>query len=403
MEPVVVMAPTGGDEDGGLTMMHNLRLSSVVAGAVLAYGLYYLVALVSRIDLRYDKDHPGTAALLRRCSLLKGHYWPSPWIFSGHLDALVMMRMRPTYDPQYRREEIQAEDGTTLLLDWAERSDMAPSAPVLILLSGVTGSGRSSYITYLAREGMQKGWRCVTLNYPGTLGEQLTAPRLYSVSSDVRHLVDHVASSFPSAPLFALGFSLGGFLLTKYLGEAGDKTPLRAGIICSSPWSHAQLVVHWTGWAKTYVYGKHFIKHFLKIYSNNQVFKDHTKLNHENVLSCKTLFDLHTHLHAPLSGEESIEEYYLANDTCPLFANVKIPTLVVHALNDPVVPQAALPVEEIGKNPLAILAVTRTGGHGGWCKGLWPTGLSWVELACLQYIDAHLQLGSTDSSAETCQ
>jgi predicted alpha/beta-fold hydrolase len=102
------------------------------------------------------------------------------------------------------REEVRAADGTTLLLDWAERSDMSPSAPILILLSGVTGSGcvslfspppsaarmaggrtltmtfgcsRSSYITYLAREGMQKGWRCVTLNYPGTLGEQLTVPR----------------------------------------------------------------------------------------------------------------------------------------------------------------------------------------------------------------------------------
>jgi len=397
MEQAVATAE--GEDGGSIIVMRLPPAVLVFVGAMLAYAVYYLLALVSRIDLRFDKDHQGTAALLRRCSLLKGSYWPSPWIFSGHLDALVMMKLRPTYDPQYRREEVRAADGTTLLLDWAERSDMSPSAPILILLSGVTGSGRSSYITYLAREGMQKGWRCVTLNYPGTLGEQLTAPRMYSVSSDVERLVDHVAASFPDAPLFALGFSLGGFLLTKYLGEVGSKTPLRAGIICSSPWSQAQLAVHWTGWAKTHVYGRHFIKHFLKIYSNNKVFRGHAKLVHENIVSCKTLFDLHTHLHAPLSGEESIEDYYLANDTGPLFANVKVPTLVLHALNDPVVPQAALPVEEISKNPLAILAVTQTGGHGGWCMGWWPTGLSWIELACLQYIDAHLELSSIDSSS----
>jgi predicted alpha/beta-fold hydrolase len=52
----------------------------------------------------------------------------------------------------------------------------------------------------------------------------------------------------------------------------------------------------------------------------------------------------------------------------------------------------ALPIEAISENPLAILAVTKTGGHGGWCMGLWPTGLSWVELVCAQYIDAHLEL-----------
>ncbi len=117
------------------------------------------------------------------------------------------------------------------------------------------GCSRSSYITYLAREGMQKGWRCVTLNYPGTLGEQLTvlcpmmttffsaqlsvvaltyvrcmcacqAPRMYSVSSDVERLVNHVAASFPDAPLFALGAHLSLHLLVKPKTSAQNQMPV---------------------------------------------------------------------------------------------------------------------------------------------------------------------------------
>jgi hypothetical protein len=71
----------------GLVLSSTPTSLVVLSGLVLAYALYYLVALVSRIDLRYDKTHPGTAALIRRCTLLKGRYWPSPWIFSGHLDV----------------------------------------------------------------------------------------------------------------------------------------------------------------------------------------------------------------------------------------------------------------------------------------------------------------------------
>jgi hypothetical protein len=80
---------TAEGEDGGsiIVIMRLPPAVLVFVGAMLAYAVYYLLALVSRIDLRFDKDHQGTAALLRRCSLLKGSYWPSPWIFSGHLDV----------------------------------------------------------------------------------------------------------------------------------------------------------------------------------------------------------------------------------------------------------------------------------------------------------------------------
>jgi hypothetical protein len=85
MEQVVATAE--GEDGGSIIIMRLPPAVMVFVGVMLAYAAYYLLALVSRIDLRFDKDHQGTAALLRRCSLLKGNYWPSPWIFSGHLDV----------------------------------------------------------------------------------------------------------------------------------------------------------------------------------------------------------------------------------------------------------------------------------------------------------------------------
>jgi predicted alpha/beta-fold hydrolase len=369
-----------------------------MVGGCLVYVLYKLVRRRVEVEIhRPSQPSPKTQAILRLCQSLRhtsAPYYPTPWIFSGHLDAIVIMKMRPVFDPKYNREELTVDDGTTLLLDWAEpplpdgQTSIPDDAPLLVLFTGVTGNSKSSYITYLTRECMNRGWRALVMNFPGVFGQKLTAARMWGTEQDVAAVIRHAHNRFPKAPLFAMGFSLGGHLLTKYLGGAGREGSVQAAVVCSSPWSHATMLSSWKGFAKTHVYGKHFIQHFLRIYHNNKdLFVD--KVDHLKVTSCKTLMELDKHMYVPLLGL-SVDEFYRTNNSVNALPHIQIPLLVVHAWNDPVVPRDAVPVEEIKRNGNATLVLTSAGGHGGWPTGWWPAGLSWAEQLCIEYFEAAL-------------
>jgi predicted alpha/beta-fold hydrolase len=72
---------------------------------------------------------------------------------------------------------------------------------------------------------------------------------------------------------------------------------------------------------------------------------------------------------------------------------VKIPLFVIHAEDDPVVPFEALPLEDLKQNPHCFTAITKTGGHTGWLVGLYPSGLSYADQLCLEFIETLVHKG----------
>eukprot|EP00339_Tiarina_fusa_P015643 CAMPEP_0117014284 /NCGR_PEP_ID=MMETSP0472-20121206/11614_1 /TAXON_ID=693140 ORGANISM="Tiarina fusus, Strain LIS" /NCGR_SAMPLE_ID=MMETSP0472 /ASSEMBLY_ACC=CAM_ASM_000603 /LENGTH=215 /DNA_ID=CAMNT_0004717799 /DNA_START=440 /DNA_END=1084 /DNA_ORIENTATION=- len=214
------------------------------------------------------------------------------------------------------------------------------------------------------------------MNYPNANGTPLTSPRFFCLDSvsDSEEFIAHVHNLYPNAPKVAIGFSLGGHFLLKYLQETKQKIPLSGVMTLSAPFSSSKCVETWKGqWVHENVYDKHFLDKFKGGYERNaDLFKTLGTLDHDKIMSATNMDELHTHLSIPLHKVGNMEEYHALMSSDKKISNVSIPTLVLHAWNDPVVPPLAIPTESIKKNANIFFATTKTGGHTGWLSGWTP-------------------------------
>ena len=121
---------------------------------------------------------------------------------------------------------------------------------------------------------------------------------------------------------------------------------------------------------------------------NRELFSSVEEVDVEEIAKAKTMQELHLCFTLPLCGLQTIDEYYDSNESARV-EKLKVPTLILHAWDDPVVPPNAIPVDRIAENPHLILATTKAGGHTGWLDGLFPfSGLAWCERVTLEYLDA---------------
>ena len=198
-----------------------LYLTYTAWGLFFLYLIYYYVRIVSKVALVYHATEINKQ-IIKGCSLLRGKYWPSIFVFNSHLQVgnttnsnyenkLNFIKQTPgshfneieekagskvqkvnldANNPQKKkikekkkREIIIAEDGATLELDWGESEgkELKDESPILCLLSGVTGNSSSSYIVYLMTAARQNGWRPVMMNYPNATGSPMTVLIFYII------------------------------------------------------------------------------------------------------------------------------------------------------------------------------------------------------------------------------
>ncbi|GFR40790.1 hypothetical protein Agub_g1406, partial [Astrephomene gubernaculifera] len=210
----------------------HLHESVVKAGglalgaAALGYWYHYNenIAVPPRI---WVGDGPLRDKVLPHCSTLLRPFKPTPWAANCHSQTLLGLLRTITMRDNYRRQLILTTDGATLGLDWFDGCDSASypaplTAPILLVCHGVNGGSHEGYAKWICAGAVARGWRAVVLNYRGCNGLPYTAPRGYAatMSHDVFTAIYSLRARFPSAPLLAVGYSLGGLKLTKYLAEA---------------------------------------------------------------------------------------------------------------------------------------------------------------------------------------
>lgn len=161
----------------------------------------------------------------------------------------------------YSRQLLRAPDGGTIAVDLASEDESAPQdTPILVVLHGLTGGSSEAYVVNVLREAVRKqsdggllGWRAAVVNSRGCAGSEITSDRLYhgGWTYDLRCALEFLQDKFPGAPLYGIGFSLGGNMMAKYVGQAGPKTPLSAAVTLGAPWdfwaAHLQLESSWLG------------------------------------------------------------------------------------------------------------------------------------------------------------
>jgi predicted alpha/beta-fold hydrolase len=294
--------------------------------------------------------------------VVAGNFTPHPWFRNAHLQTLLPM-LRPSPRVSFRRERLELPDGDFVDLGWCG----GDSGPLAVLLHGLTGGFESKYARGLALELLRRGWRCVMLQFRGAGPEPNRLPRFYhhGETEDLRELIQVLRRREPATALYAVGWSLGGNVLLKYLGESGTHTPLAGAIAVCAPFSLRECADRLNrGFPR--LYQAHLLRglkaglrrKFVRMAVPQQV-------NLPAAYRARSFIEFDDAATAPLHGFADAADYYQRAACAQFLRGIARPTLIVHAKDDPfmvphIVPDAAQ------LSPCVTLELCEHGGHVGF-------------------------------------
>lgn len=302
-------------------------------------------------------------------------FQPAWWLPGPHLQTLWNPFLRTMPILARRRERLWLADGDFIDLDWHGPHDAA--APLVLVLHGLTGSSSSLYVLGLQQQLAARGWASVAINWRGCSGEPNLLPRAYhsGASDDLGEVIAHLQTTRPLAPLHAVGYSLGGNVLLKYLGETAGSCPLRKAVAVSVPFRLDQCADR-IGLGFSRVYQAHFMKAMVAYVKDKQrLFRERDLQQHLATLSglgtldgMRTFWDFDGRITAPLHGYKDAEDYYRRASSRYFLSTIAIPTLLIQAADDPFVFRHSVP-EPSELSPTTTLELHAHGGHVGFIEG----------------------------------
>ncbi|MBN4056263.1 alpha/beta fold hydrolase [Rhodothermus sp. AH-315-K08] len=302
---------------------------------------------------------------------------PAFWLRNGHVNTFYGGMLRSIGVPDYQRQRIDTPDGDFLDLDWL-RGD---GRRVAILSHGLEGSSRRTYMSGMATKLASAGWDILSWNYRGCSGEQNRRLRTYhsGATEDLDAVVRTAQAEYDHIDL--IGFSLGGNLTLKYLGERGEDAPIQSAVAFSVPCDLAASSRHLAR-AAALPYMKRFL-HSLrqKMREKADLFPGEIDVGDlENLRSFRDFDDRFT---APLNGFLDAEDYWERASSKPYIASIRVRTLIASALDDPFLPSSCYPHEEAATNPEITMETPQYGGHVGFAI---RRGEFWSERRALSFL-----------------
>jgi len=293
--------------------------------------------------------------------LLKSNYKPTGWRKNGQLQTMFPNFFRKVNFEFNKRERLNLPDGDFLDLDWKKNNN----SNLVILGHGLEGSSHSSYILGMAKYFSERGYDVLAWNHRSCSGEMNRNLRFYhhGVTDDLHEVVKH-CSLYKN--VHVVGFSLGGNLVLKYVGEEHFEKPnnVRAFVAFSVPVDLLDCVneIHKP---KNRIYVINFLN-TLKKKVKEKAKSPHLDLNTENLKQVKSLLDFDNLYTAPIHGFENAHDYYERASSKQFLPNIKVPSLLVNAINDPMLGQKCHPTEVAEKHDKFYFMKTAHGGHCGF-------------------------------------
>jgi predicted alpha/beta-fold hydrolase len=313
----------------------------------------------------------------RNNQVIDSRFTAPGWLRNAHAQTMFptlpwAWRSRPVL----RRETLELPDGDVTAVDWMTGGDLLPdSAPLLVILHGLEGSANSSYARMLMDGVLERGWRSCVLHFRDCGDYRNRLPRRYHAgeTNDLRYFLNEIHGQRTSAgnpgPILAVGYSLGGNVLLKYLGETKGNTPLAAAAsICAPLDLHVCAEALNNGFSKTYQY---YLLKRMK-YAVTQKFDRHTAaFNWHSAMNAKTFAEFDDSVTAPLHGFAGMQDYYDRCSATHFLRTIERPTLIINALDDPFMSPAVIPAAEKLSDDV-VLEVSKSGGHVGFVSGGTP-------------------------------
>jgi predicted alpha/beta-fold hydrolase len=297
----------------------------------------------------------------------------------------------------FRRERVELPDGDFVDLDFAfpHSRSTGHDRPWVVVLHGLEGSARSGYALEIHRRLRDRGIAGVGLNFRSCSGELNRLPRFYHSgdTEDLRQVLDLLTGRQPGRPLGAVGVSIGGNVLLKFLGETGAGSPIAAAAAISSPFdlsAGADYLLRPRG----RLYNAHLLSSLRKkIEAKRSILPP--GIDASAAVSARSFRAFDDAATAPLHGFADAEEYYRKASSARFVGGIRTPTLLIHGRDDPFIPPESVPVSAVEANPHLVAAFHPRGGHVGFVAGRSPfSPVFWAEREAVRFVCCHLERGS---------
>jgi len=311
-----------------------------------------------------------------RTSTSEYTYTPAWWVPGAHLRTLWGKLVRRPPPLLTRIERWATSDGDEIELHRVDPVEGSAHGGRLLVLHGLEGTIQSHYLRGILAQARQRGWAADALIFRTCNGEVTRARRLYhsGETADLDFVVRRLVREHLGQPLALAGFSLGGNVLLKWLGERGSELPaeVRSAAAISVPFDlerGSRFIER--GFSR--VYTKHFLR-TLRAKARAKLARDPDLFDALALERAQTLFAFDDAVTAPVHGFADAGDYYRRSSSIRFLAAIRCPTLLLSAYDDPFLPPEVLSeVAAIAEaNPCLVTEFHQLGGHVGFIAGRWP-------------------------------
>lgn len=314
-------------------------------------------------------------------------YVAPTWLPGGNAQTIYPYLL-PVPLVAYRRERWELDDGDFIDIDWL---DNTAGAPLIVLFHGLEGGSCSHYVLSIMGALRDRGWRGAVVHFRGCSGSPNRLPRAYHAGDSaeinwiLRRISDQNRKNHPSIPLYAVGVSLGGNALLKWLGEQGDQAcRILAGVVAVS----VPLDLAAAGRALDAGFNRLYTRHFLdtlKLKALEKIVRFPGLFDATALAACTSIYQFDNIVTAPLHGFRNTDEYWSQSSSKPWLRHVQVPTLVINARNDPFMPASVLP-ESADVSSAVTLEFPEQGGHAGFLNSPFPGRLRWLPERIINFL-----------------
>jgi len=314
--------------------------------------------------------------------ILSSNYRHPLHLFNGHLETIIPSAFRKIDGVNYSRERLELCDGDFVDLDWLKND----SKKLIIISHGLEGSGDRHYSKGMAKYFFQRGWDSLAWNCRSCSGEINRLPRFYhhGATEDLKEVVQHAINQNQYDMIALAGISMGGSLTLKYLGEDHSQLPkqVKGGVTFSVPCHLGSSARELDKPGKGF-----YLDRFLKKLGNKIKLKSEKYpdiVSYKGFEHIKTFEAFDNTYTAPLHGFNSAQDFYERAASLLHIPNIKVPALIVNALNDPFLPEQCYPYEIARESQYVFLETPKRGGHTGFT--LASKDENWMEVRAWEFL-----------------
>lgn len=322
-------------------------------------------------------------------SIIKSQFEPAKGLTNRHAQTMYqpLRRKIPVLSPRRERLELPNEDFVDL--DWLG----GETGPIVILLHGMAGSLNSPYAAGMMQYIVRQGWRGVIMYYRGTSGgpNRLLTHTHLGETETVNFLIRTLSQREPDTLLAAVGYSMGANILLKWEGEAAENNPLQAAAAVSPPFDLRRASNYMRSGTSSFYQWlllRDLRNYFIEKYSYRNV-PDILGCTLEDIKNIRSFWEFDDKITAPLHGYLDAADYYGNSSSINYLHAITKPTLIIHAKDDPFIPEACIP-DAYQLSNTTVMELSDQGGHVGFVAGTIRKPLYWSEQRIIEFLQPYL-------------